>query len=936
MIFLTTMMLTASLTNAQAITLPIKERTVFKSFTHRGPTFSSLKSHHALSKRQTTGTSAPIIDRYIDTAYFVEATFGSSSKTFELAIDTNSGETFVRGDKCVILPQAPDGKDDGSCDGPKLSVSATGLQKVASNFSLTYGSQDETTGLYDVFATGDVYRGSIGLGDFRSTSNMLFGVTAGAYGLSSDFGDGVLGLSFAYSSISEPVSNAGIADDNSYFIDHLPAGTPKVIGLYLQNSNDGDMGHLTLGGYDSSKITGVIAYIPLVEGDYWNIDLTGATWEVEGSTSAPSSFAPKASEALISVLNTYTFVDESVADSINAALGGKLEPDNTYFRLDCAKYRADKYPTITLTIQFYKFKIPPSAYVVIYDDNDCYSAFARASYNLLGTSLLRSYYTILDKDNRRVGFGLAKHASAGPGTPTGNGGSSKTSVSNTPTTTSPGNKSVGVSFRNGMGVVTNVGVIFLTTMMLTASMVNAQAITLSIKERTVLKSFTHNGRTFSSLKSHPIHSKRQTTGTSTRIIDKLMDKDYFVEGTFGSSSATFELAIDTASADTFVRGENCFILPQAPDGKDDGSCDGPKLSVSGTGLEKAASNFSLTYGSQDATTGLYSTYISGDVYRGSIGLGSVKSASNMLFGVTAGEYGVHSGFGDGVLGLSYDYSSISKPVSKAGIADNNAYFMDHLPAGTPKIIGLYLQNVNDGDIGQLTLGGYDSSKITGDITYLPLVEGGYWNIDLTGTTWEVEGSTSGPSSFAPKSSNSIISVLSSYNFVDAAVADSINSALGAKLESDNHYYRHDCNKFLANKYPAITVTIQSHKFKIPPSAYIVIYEDNTCYSAFVRGTFNNGDNDYTIFGTSLLRTYYTILDKENKRVGFGLANHATIKTGGTPTSTGGSSKTSVSNTPTITNPGNKSAGVSFKNGVGFGIQIAGVFVGLLASFVSLM
>ncbi len=127
--------------------------------------------------------------------------------------------------------------------------------------------------------------------------------------------------------------------------------------------------------------------------------------------------------------------------------------------------------------------------------------------------------------------------------------------------------------------------------------------------------------------------------------------------------------------------------------------------------------FAIQYGS-----GPVSGYLSEDV----VGFGDV-TVKGQVFAEINNASGLGGAFAigkfDGILGLGY------KSISVFGIPTvfNNA-FSQGLVAENQ--FAFYLSKV-DGQDGELTLGGYDSSKFSGSLTWIPLISETYWEVALT-------------------------------------------------------------------------------------------------------------------------------------------------------------------------------------------------------------
>ena len=184
------------------------------------------------------------------------------------------------------------------------------------------------------------------------------------------------------------------------------------------------------------------------------------------------------------------------------------------------------------------------------------------------------------------------------------------------------------------------------------------------------------------------------------------------------------MQLDTGSSDTWVRGSACIVGPaDLSSGRD--SCKGPKFNTSDPAISRIGqAKFETEYG-----TGL----VKGDIYKGEVGIGGVKAS--IPFGVSTFEEGFdHNVTFDGLIGLGFD--SIS---TISGEINQSASFVDGLGfSSSSNIFSFYFSNAKDGaDKGEVSFGGYNVAKFTGDITWLPLTDQSYWQFKWTGATVKV-------------------------------------------------------------------------------------------------------------------------------------------------------------------------------------------------------
>ncbi|KAJ3327382.1 Vacuolar protease A [Blyttiomyces sp. JEL0837] len=387
----------------------------------------------------------------------------------------------------------------------------------------------------------------------------------------------------------------------------------------------------------------------------------------------------------------------------------------------------------------------------------------------------------------------------------------------------------------------------------------------------------------------------------------------------------FDVVLDTGSSDVFVRGSGCTTytgpVHQLGSGPDT-SCQGSKLIIDSTispvQVGGSTVQVKLAYGSTDLPTSVAVL----QVYSGPIGIAT--TLSEMKLGAGIQEYGLDTF--DGIVGLAFDeLSEISSTLKDKGVSNHTANFVDGLPQ-QDRIFGFYVSSNANGDTGEFTLAGYDNSKFTGDITYVPLSEQLYWNVDFTGATYSLgNGGASG--SLSGGITGAIVDSGTPSLVLDDKVAASLNAAIGAQYDSTYDLYVVDCNN--VKNLPDLTMTFSGKSFVIPAIFYVIQFEDagdQLCISAIMGGAANN---DLVIIGVPLFRAYYTIFDKNNARIGFAKANHngllPTFGNGGAPTQTGSTPKST--NTGNSNNNNNNNNSSSSSSSGGFKVWYAGAAVG---------
>lgn len=198
------------------------------------------------------------------------------------------------------------------------------------------------------------------------------------------------------------------------------------------------------------------------------------------------------------------------------------------------------------------------------------------------------------------------------------------------------------------------------------------------------------------------------SGTNSAGIDQDgTDFSYFVEASLGSSGKSLYMLCDTGAGTTWVMGSNC----------NSNACKmhttwGPSDSTTSKAI---GDSFSLNYG-----TGA----VNGTLTEDSMSIASVKVT--MAFGVANTTSDDFTSFAfDGILGLSMNNGS----------SDNFMGSIKEDKLLKSNVFSVALDRAEDGpNTGQLTFGGIDSSKFTGDVSYTSVSASanGDWAIPMDG------------------------------------------------------------------------------------------------------------------------------------------------------------------------------------------------------------
>ncbi|KAJ3308385.1 hypothetical protein HDU76_003986 [Blyttiomyces sp. JEL0837] len=340
---------------------------------------------------------------------------------------------------------------------------------------------------------------------------------------------------------------------------------------------------------------------------------------------------------------------------------------------------------------------------------------------------------------------------------------------------------------------------------------------------------------------------------------------YTANVTIGTNQV-FGLLLDTGSSDLWSRGANC-VVPTSINVQDDGSCNGRKVNLNDPKIvpvQRGGDTFGLKtmYGPANNPN----SELLLQVYVAQVTLAGVSATTNI--GVSVAEIGFPF---DGIFGLGYDSNSvISTSLKQLGDPNYNANFISAMPPSEPRIFGFYFSDFGNGDEGEFTLGGFDTSRVLGNVTYLSVTQQLFWQFDFTGAMWSLGSGVGGSLSGAVTAA--IVDTGTPLILLDNDVAHSINTALGGLFDPQVNQYQLDCKKL--SSLPTLHVTIQNQAYELPPTFYAQKFGDGfgnyACYSLLSGGA---TANQMAIFGIPFLRQYYSVFDQGRNLIGFGLAKH---------------------------------------------------------------
>lgn len=331
--------------------------------------------------------------------------------------------------------------------------------------------------------------------------------------------------------------------------------------------------------------------------------------------------------------------------------------------------------------------------------------------------------------------------------------------------------------------------------------------------------------------------------SENEYIKDYANAQYYGTVSIGTPPQEFQVIFDTGSSNLWVPKVGCTHCGNPFFGKKSKYDHDTSTSYSEDGAD-----FEIMYGS-GSVSGFFSqdtVILADDITVTDQRFGEIQDAGGLGMAYSFGKF-------DGILGMGF--TSIS--IDNAPTVFENA-IQQH--AVDQPIFSFYL---GDNGPGELTFGGYDPAKFTGDLTYVKLMSATYWEIALdkvAGGTYESQGNDDGtPITAIVDSGTSLITG-------PKADIRKLASAVGAKPNIMGEYTV-DCDKL--DDMPDITFTIDNKEYVIPGKKAI-IQAQGTCLFAFMGMDFPKPGPQW-ILGDVFMRQYYTVFNYLDQTIGFAKA-----------------------------------------------------------------
>ncbi|EPQ56641.1 acid protease [Gloeophyllum trabeum ATCC 11539] len=334
--------------------------------------------------------------------------------------------------------------------------------------------------------------------------------------------------------------------------------------------------------------------------------------------------------------------------------------------------------------------------------------------------------------------------------------------------------------------------------------------------------------------AHPLAAKKASkrdTGSDSLTDDA--EQLWYGSISVGTPAKEFTVDFDTGSSDLFLPGPDCSE-----------NCSGHKTYDPDSSSTSSDRNkdFSLQYG--DGST------VSGEQYTDTVTIAGLTAKKQALG--AADQYS--TGFAsdnfpaDGLLGMAF--KSISE-------YNANPFFQTLVADGVTSDPVFAFKLSKSG--AELDLGGTDSSKYSGDFTYAPVTQEGYWQVDLDAVSVGGKKAVTGLSSIIDTGTTLIVG--DSDNV--AQLYDAIDGAQDASETIGQGYYTVPCDSI-----PTLSLTFAGKSFDVSPDTFSLgaVQEGSSDCVGGVAA--QDGLGDFWIVGDVFLQNVYTAFDVGNSQVGF--------------------------------------------------------------------
>ncbi|KAG2101600.1 acid protease [Suillus discolor] len=323
------------------------------------------------------------------TTYTADIGVGSPPTYYTVLVDTGSSNTWIGANKAYA--KTATSKDTGN------------------TFSVQYGIGS---------VSGEEYTDTVTLNSDLVIENQSIGVASQSSDM--DGLDGILGVGpvdLTQGTVSNTYEVATVTD-NLY--KQRTIGS-EVLGVFFAPASSGDSsGELTFGGYDTSKITGGVSYVPITSTSPAN-----GYWGIDQSISYGSTPILVETAGIVDTGTTLILIATDAFDKYQSATGGTLDEATGLLQISSDQY--EKLSSLYFTIGELTYELTPNAQIWPRSLNSAIGGTTDGIYLVVsstgtpsgsgldftnGYCFLERFYSVFDTTNSRVGFATTQYTDA--------------------------------------------------------------------------------------------------------------------------------------------------------------------------------------------------------------------------------------------------------------------------------------------------------------------------------------------------------------------------------------------------------------------------------------------------------------------------------------------------------------------------------------------
>ncbi|AEY99229.1 FAGR407Cp [Eremothecium gossypii FDAG1] len=327
---------------------------------------------------------------------------------------------------------------------------------------------------------------------------------------------------------------------------------------------------------------------------------------------------------------------------------------------------------------------------------------------------------------------------------------------------------------------------------------------------------------------------RNSTGSDRSYgvdIETYRYTQYSINVTLGTPPQAFSVALDTGLANLWVPSAQCSSW-SCVRGKKYMHANSSTYKSSGEEVELASG------------TGSMQGFLSTDV----LGMGDAVLGEQGFAEATSSVLPFIASY-QGVFGLGH------RELAKGGQVPPIYNMMERGQLKDP-MFGIFLpKNLAHINEGEIIFGGYDSTKFTGSLEWLPITKKGFWEVEFNSIS-------TGESTVQGEGLGAILDTGSSLTLLPTEIFDKFNGALEAALGSKTGG-RVSCSA--RETAPEIVFELGGKKFAITGNEYIMPAGSECMVT--IRPQASGAQSNVVILGTPFLRKFYSVYDLGSDRVG---------------------------------------------------------------------